>query len=325
MTGAVDPDGFVPPPYPFDVPPEVREMAAALPGGAIDLSRGVPCDPVPTVVASALAEPGPARPYPPSVGTPELLDAVVDWCSRRIDVTLEAEQVGACVGTKELVSGLPHLLRLRNPERDTVLHPAVAYPTYAILGNHDNYWPTARRTVTAALTVSFLGEQLNWVKGAALGLAALAILTNGAGYASAARQRKPFFMALTAMILFGCIGLFYKLGLAAGATPGALVVAQSFGALSLALPFAIRSGGNILVRGVHCWLPLLCGALIASSYVAVGIAFSYGDAVVVAPIAQLSFVLTGLLAILILKEKLHSRKAISIVCAILSVLVFSNT
>ena len=126
MTGAVDPNGFVPPPYPFDVPPEVREMAAALPGGAIALSRGVPCDPVPAVVASALAEPGPARPYPPSGGTPELLDAVVGWCSRRIDVTLEAEQVGACVGTKELGSGLPHLLRLRNPERDTVLHPAVA-------------------------------------------------------------------------------------------------------------------------------------------------------------------------------------------------------
>ena len=53
MTSAVDPGGFVPPPYPFDVPPEVREMAAALPGGALDLSRGVPCDPVPEAVVSA--------------------------------------------------------------------------------------------------------------------------------------------------------------------------------------------------------------------------------------------------------------------------------
>lgn len=132
MTSAVDPGGFVPPPYPFDVPPEVREMAEALPGGVVDLSRGVPCDPVPEVVVSALAEPDSARPYPPSVGTPDLLDAVVSWCSRRIEVSLAAEQVGACVGTKELVSGLPHLLRLRNPERDTVLHPAVAYPTYAM-------------------------------------------------------------------------------------------------------------------------------------------------------------------------------------------------
>jgi len=34
------------------------------------------------------------------------------------------------MGTKELVTGLPHLLRLRNPERDTVLYPAVAYPSY---------------------------------------------------------------------------------------------------------------------------------------------------------------------------------------------------
>ena len=38
--------------------------------------------------------------------------------------------VGACVGTKELVASLPHLLRLRNPRRDTVLYPAVAYPSY---------------------------------------------------------------------------------------------------------------------------------------------------------------------------------------------------
>ena len=39
-------------------------------------------------------------------------------------------QIGACVGTKELVAGLPHLLRLRDPQRDTVLYPAVAYPSY---------------------------------------------------------------------------------------------------------------------------------------------------------------------------------------------------
>ena len=122
--------GFVPPPYPFDVPAEVRALADAMPGGAVDLSRGVPCDPVPDVVAVALAEPDPARPYPPSIGTPELLDAVVGWCGRRIGVEIQPDQVGACVGTKELVTGLPHLLKLRNPDRDTVLYPAVSYPSY---------------------------------------------------------------------------------------------------------------------------------------------------------------------------------------------------
>lgn len=123
--------GFIPPAYPFDVPAEVVAAAEAVEGGAIDLSRGIPCDPVPDVVAAALAgDPDSARPYPPSVGTAELLEAVASWCERRIDVTLDLEQTGACVGTKEFVTGLPHLLRLRDPQRDTVLYPAVGYPSY---------------------------------------------------------------------------------------------------------------------------------------------------------------------------------------------------
>ena len=35
------------------------------------------------------------------------------------------EIVAACVGTKELVASTPQYLKLRTPERDTVLHPAV--------------------------------------------------------------------------------------------------------------------------------------------------------------------------------------------------------
>ena len=42
------------------------------------------------------------------------------------------EQVVACIGTKELVASLPRALSLRDPSRDTVLYPAVAYPTYAM-------------------------------------------------------------------------------------------------------------------------------------------------------------------------------------------------
>ena len=34
------------------------------------------------------------------------------------------------MGTKELVGTLPQWLRLRRPDRDTVLHPSVCYPTY---------------------------------------------------------------------------------------------------------------------------------------------------------------------------------------------------
>jgi len=52
-----------------------------------------------------------------------------------------AAGLAACVGTKELVASVPHLLRLRTPDRDTVLFPAVSYPTYAM----GRSWPLPRR------------------------------------------------------------------------------------------------------------------------------------------------------------------------------------
>ena len=41
-----------------------------------------------------------------------------------------SSEVAAAVGTKEFVAGLPHWMKLRNPSRDTVLYPAVSYPSY---------------------------------------------------------------------------------------------------------------------------------------------------------------------------------------------------
>jgi aspartate/methionine/tyrosine aminotransferase len=45
-----------------------------------------------------------------------------------VDVGVDA--VAACVGTKEFVATLPQWLKLRCPERDTILYPAISYPTY---------------------------------------------------------------------------------------------------------------------------------------------------------------------------------------------------
>jgi aspartate/methionine/tyrosine aminotransferase len=49
---------------------------------------------------------------------------------RRLGLEVEPEAVAACIGTKEFVATVPHWLRLRDPARDTVLYPAVSYPTY---------------------------------------------------------------------------------------------------------------------------------------------------------------------------------------------------
>ncbi len=123
--------GFVPPPYPYDRLDALRAGADEHPGGVVDCSIGTPCDPVPEVVVAAAAAALPASMgYPPSAGSIALRNAAAGWIERRFALSLDPDQVGVCVGTKEFVTALPHLLRLRDPGRDTVLYPAVAYPSY---------------------------------------------------------------------------------------------------------------------------------------------------------------------------------------------------
>jgi uncharacterized membrane protein len=92
----------------------------------------------------------------------------------------------------------------------------------------------------------------------------------------------------------------------------------------IALPFAIQQGDPLPRRGVPLWLPFVCGILTSCSYVSFAVAMRYGDAVVVASIAQLSFVLTGVLAIVVLKEQLTIRKGFGVVFAVLCVVLFAN-
>lgn len=122
--------GFVPPPYPYDRLDRLRPITEAHPGGTVDLSIGTPVDPPPQIVIDALAQSGAERSYPPSIGTPAFREAAARWIERRFDVTVPPNQVGAAVGTKEFVATLPQWLHLRDPSRDTILCPAVAYPTY---------------------------------------------------------------------------------------------------------------------------------------------------------------------------------------------------
>lgn len=128
MTG-----GFVPPVYPYERLDPFRSVAAALPGGAVDCSAGTPCDPPPDAVVEALASSGTERGYPLSIGSDAYRRAAAAWLQRRFRVEIDPDtQIAACIGTKEFVVSLVHYLRLRRPDRDTVLYPAVSYPSYAM-------------------------------------------------------------------------------------------------------------------------------------------------------------------------------------------------
>jgi succinyldiaminopimelate transaminase len=121
------------PPYPYDRLDGLAKLAEAHPGGMVDCSIGTPYDPPLPAVVEALATSGTERGYPASAGSPQLRQAAAGWLARRFGIgELPVTSVAACVGTKELVASVPHVLRLRQPERDTVLYPAISYPTYAM-------------------------------------------------------------------------------------------------------------------------------------------------------------------------------------------------
>jgi succinyldiaminopimelate transaminase len=125
-----DPTGFVPPPYPYDRLDRFVPLAESLDGGVVDLSIGTPCDPPIAAVVAALSTSNAERGYPPSIGTDVLRRAIQSWLARRFDLDVPLAQLAACVGTKEFVATTPQYLRLHTPSKDTVLYPAVAYPTY---------------------------------------------------------------------------------------------------------------------------------------------------------------------------------------------------
>ncbi len=122
--------GFVPPPYPYDRLDGAKAAASAHDGGIVDLSIGTPNDPPPPAVVAALSTSDTERGYPASTGNTRLREAAVGWMGRRFGVEVPLDGVAACVGTKELVANVVGWLRLRDPDRDTVLYPSISYPTY---------------------------------------------------------------------------------------------------------------------------------------------------------------------------------------------------
>jgi len=118
------------PQYPWDELAPLREKARAFPGGAVDLSVGTPVDPVPSIIQDALSAAADAPGYPLTAGTPELRAAAAGWLARSLGVHVDPGSVLPVIGTKEFVAWLPVMLGLG--PADTVLFPALAYPTYDI-------------------------------------------------------------------------------------------------------------------------------------------------------------------------------------------------
>ncbi len=124
------------PVFPWDTLAEAKAVATAHPDGIVDLSVGTPVDPVAPLIqealAAAAAEPG----YPATAGTARLRESVVAALNRRYGITgLTESAVLPVIGSKELIAWLPTLLGLgarNSQDRDVVVVPELAYPTYDV-------------------------------------------------------------------------------------------------------------------------------------------------------------------------------------------------
>lgn len=117
------------PDFPWDQLQPAKAVAAAHPGGLVDLSIGTPVDPVPAVIQRALIDAADAPGYPLTAGTPALRAAISAW-TREFCAASGDFGVLPTIGSKELVAWLPTLLGAG--PGDVVVIPEIGYPTYEV-------------------------------------------------------------------------------------------------------------------------------------------------------------------------------------------------
>jgi succinyldiaminopimelate transaminase len=119
------------PDFPWDSLAASADVARRHPHGIVDLSVGSPVDATPAVIRDAVLSATDAHAYPLTAGAPAVRQAIAGWFERRRGVVgLSANQTLPTIGSKEFVAGLPLWLGLGSD--DVVVHPRIAYPTYAI-------------------------------------------------------------------------------------------------------------------------------------------------------------------------------------------------
>jgi drug/metabolite transporter (DMT)-like permease len=181
-------------------------------------------------------------------------------------------------------------------------------------------------TITAALAMAFLGEPLTGWKLAGLSAALAAVwLLLGGGSAQSARARGSGALRVAvATAAMGLAGFVYKLGASAGGSPASVLAGQASVFLPLATLFAIardrgfRPQSGAWRHGAAAALLLLVGLVMLLAGLA------RGEASVLVPVAQLSFVVTAALGFVLLREELTLRKGLGLACAVAALVLLAR-
>lgn len=137
-----------------------------------------------------------------------------------------------------------------------------------------------------------------------------------------------FVVMIIASLMRAGMGLSYRYGFLHGACEKYVVVINSLfwilGGIGYAfmrekhlMPFSLQDWKNVFFLGG------LSGALVTGIVITMALSLKLGSASVVLPIAQMSFLLTGALGILLLHEKLTRGKALAFALGVAAILLLS--
>ncbi len=179
--------------------------------------------------------------------------------------------------------------------------------------------------ITALIAIVFLGEPMTIRKGTGFLLAGASIFfISDFHFGGAARgSGKSIFWAVTAMCAVGVLNIVYKLGVANGVSPVMMLHSQAVFFITIAYIYArFTQGGPRFSRvgWAHASVTAVC---FTGGIVAFMTALQSGDASVVAPIAQLSFAVSVLMATWWLNERFTARKLMGLAFAIGTIAAFS--
>ena len=175
---------------------------------------------------------------------------------------------------------------------------------------------------------ALLGEDLNAIKlaGIAMAAAAVFLFANGEGRRPESGRRHYLGLALVlaAALFRAAMGLSYKYAFLHNADRMGIILLNSFCWIAGGLLYTLLREPRGLTLTRSFWgYGLVSGALVTGIVLFMALSLQHGDAAVVLPIAQMSFIATALLGVAVLHESLKKRKVLGMLFGTLAILLLS--
>jgi len=179
----------------------------------------------------------------------------------------------------------------------------------------------------ALLAVLFLGEAFTPTKVAGIGIAVLAVLlmVQRSPVAAGAASRSVFvWLAVLASLMRAVYGVISKAGLNCGADAETMLLLGAASWLVGGFLYARFREGRFRFTGKKAAYAILSGVLVYLIVNFLIAAVARGEASVVIPIANLSFLAAMLISVLLGMERLSVRKIIAVACAVMAIQLLSR-